>query len=146
MKNIESSDVMQSNHRVIVYSKIYELTKRKLNEKRIDSASVGSIENYDLIIICPGALESMKEHSRREELMIRTRDIRNVLERGSHVCILNSDINDPLITEFYSLFSFRYIKGVKEIQEINTKRSEFDTFIRNNAIAFGFFPSWFLTT
>ena len=50
------------------------------------------------------------------------------------------------LLQFYSLFSFRYIKGVKEIQEINTKRAEFDTFIRNNGIAFGFFPSWFLTT
>lgn len=128
---------------VVIYGKLYYSVARKLNQKGIAEAGrgSGSIENYDLIIIYPGAFESIKDESnRKEELLIRTKDIRNALKRGSHVCILISDINDPLIEEIYFLHSLKYIKGVKGVQEINTKRSEFDTFIRNNGIAFGFFP------
>lgn len=134
--------VIQPTKSVVVYGRLSYFVGDRLKVKGIEVARPGSanIENYDLIIIYPGAYESMKNDDRRDELIVRIRDIRNALRKGSHVCILVSNIVDPLNAEIYSLFSYRYIQGVKEVQEISIKRSEFDTFIRGNGIAFALFP------
>lgn len=134
---------MTQTEKSIVYGiSAYSWQGEEVKKVGIDCATVGSrsLENYDTIIVYPGSFENIKSPDiRSQEVIVRAKDIRNALKGGSHVCILNSEKNDPLISELYFLFSFKRIKPVKEIQEVYTKRSEFDIFIRNNGIAFGIF-------
>jgi hypothetical protein len=107
-----------------------------LDEQRLDM--------FDPIIIVAGTISSrVTREKQHAQVITREKEINYALKKGAHVCILCHDPTDPLLQQILSDYGIQFIKSVRQITELSTKRSEFSTFLDKHGTAFGIFSGMY---
>jgi hypothetical protein len=100
------------------------------------------LEQYNPIIIVTGTISNLSPRERKlEQVIAREKEIDNALRKGTHVCILCHDPNDPLFLRLLSSKSIQFIKSAIHIPEMFVKRSEFSSFLNDFGTSFGIYSS-----
>lgn len=100
------------------------------------------LDIFDPIVVGAGTISPrLRQEKQHDQVITRKKEIDYALKKGAHVCMLCHNSLDPLFQQVLSDYGIQFIKSVGPITELNTKRSEFSTFLDKHGTAFGIFSS-----
>lgn len=99
---------------------------------------------YEIIVILTGVFFSIQDTEKRiSEVIRREKEIFNALDRGSHVCLLLFNPDDPLFLRLLERLSLGFAREAAPRTDIKVKRSEFTTFLNKYGTALSVFDGDF---
>jgi hypothetical protein len=99
-----------------------------------------SIEGFKHVVIVPAEASTERDQKKQEEeRLLRLKEIINNATAGSHICILQSGIDDPLVNDVLRYYSVHFIRSTEALTQSNIRRSEFNAFLRSHGTVFGIF-------
>ena len=106
-----------------------------------------NFNEFDVVIFCSGLFYLPKEEGlfgprlteegvkRERQMIAREKELLNALEDGKTVCFLIRNVDDELISRIEKKAGLRHKSLTEEATDLDIKRSEFDTFIKNFGVA-----------